>query len=112
MSFFKSLFGGGGKAPKQPKQAKQAEHKGFIIEARPYKEGGQYQLAGLISKEIGGARKEYRFVRADRFTTELRLPEEVVLTLPSLAEVVKAFHAHPHDEQTFEQSLGALRGRA
>ena len=67
MSFFKSLFGGGGKAPKQPKQV---EHKGFIIEARPYKEGGQYQLAGLISKEIGGARKEYRFVRADRFTTE------------------------------------------
>jgi hypothetical protein len=50
--------------------------------------------------------------RADRFSTELRLPEEVVLTLPSLAEVVKAFHAHPHDEQTFEQALGALRGHA
>jgi hypothetical protein len=46
--------------------------------------------------------------RADRFTTELRLPEEVVLTLPSLAEVVKALHAHPHDEQTFEQALGVL----
>jgi hypothetical protein len=28
--------------------------------------------------------------RADRFVTELRLREEVVLTLPSLAEVVKA----------------------
>jgi len=28
--------------------------------------------------------------RADRFTTELRLREEVLLTLPSLAEVVKA----------------------
>jgi hypothetical protein len=50
--------------------------------------------------------------RADRFSTELRLPEEAVLTLPSLAEVVKAFHAHPHDEQTFEQALGALRGHA
>jgi hypothetical protein len=50
-----------------------------------------------------------RFVRrADRFTTELCLPEEIVLTLPSLAQVVKALDAHPHDEQTFEQALGAL----
>jgi hypothetical protein len=67
MSFFKSLFGGGSKAAKP---GKTAEHKGFTIEAKPYKEGGQYQLAGLISKEIGGERKEYRFVRADRFTSE------------------------------------------
>ena len=48
---------------------KQAEHKGFTIEARPYKEGGQFQLAGVISKEIGGVRKEHKYIRADRFTS-------------------------------------------
>ncbi|HEX7108610.1 MAG TPA: HlyU family transcriptional regulator [Aestuariivirga sp.] len=68
MSFFKKLFGGGGAAA-APKSVKSAEHKGFTIEARPYKEGGQFQLAGVISKEIDGVRKEHRFVRADRFTS-------------------------------------------
>ena len=68
MSFFKKLFGGGG-TPAAPKAVKSAEHKGFTIEARPYKEGGQFQLAGVISKEIDGARKEHNFVRADRFTS-------------------------------------------
>jgi hypothetical protein len=48
---------------------KQAEHKGFTIEARPYKEGGQFQLAGVISKEIEGVRKEHKYIRADRFTS-------------------------------------------
>ena len=68
MSFFKKFFGGGGAAA-TPKSVKSAEHKGFIIEAQPYKEGGQFQLAGVISKEIDGVRKEHRFVRADRFTS-------------------------------------------
>ena len=68
MSFFKKLFGGGGAAA-EDKPVKSAEHKGFTIEARPYKEGGQFQLAGVISKEIDGVRKEHRFVRADRFTS-------------------------------------------
>jgi hypothetical protein len=68
MSFFRKLFGGGG-APSAPKAVKSAEHKGFTIEARPYKEGGQFQLAGVISKEVEGVRKEHSFVRADRFTS-------------------------------------------
>lgn len=71
MSFFKSLFGGGkpDETAGDAGTSKTAEHKGFTIEARPYKEGGQYQLAGLIWKEIGGTRKEHRFVRADRFSS-------------------------------------------
>jgi hypothetical protein len=68
MSFFKKLFGGGGEAG-EAKPVKSAEHKGFTIEARPYKEGGQYQLAGVISKEVGGVRKEHKYIRADRFTS-------------------------------------------
>ena len=66
MSFLRKLFGGGGK-PGETAPAKTAEHKGFVIAAAPYKEAGQYQTAGVISKEVGGVRKEHRFIRADRF---------------------------------------------
>ena len=69
MSFLKSLFGlggkGGGDAP--PATAAQVEHKGFIIKATPFKEAGQYQTCGVISKEVGGVLKEHKFIRADRF---------------------------------------------
>jgi len=70
MSFLKKLFGGGsgGAAPEKP--GKSAEHKGFTITAAPYSEGGQYQTCGVIAKEIGGEKKEYRFVRADRFASQ------------------------------------------
>ncbi|MEZ5773846.1 MAG: HlyU family transcriptional regulator [Hyphomicrobiaceae bacterium] len=73
MSFLKRLFGGGeaqGEVanPAVAPVAASAEHKGFTIEARPYKDGGQYQLAGLVWKEVDGVRKEHRFIRADRFS--------------------------------------------
>jgi hypothetical protein len=68
MSFLKSLFGGGRQTSDAP--AATAEHKGFTISAAPYREEGQWQLAGVISKEIGGERKERRFVRADRFASQ------------------------------------------
>ena len=70
MSFLKSLLGLGGKtASAAPSALKQAEHNGFTIEARPYKESGQFQTAGLISKTVDGVKKEHKFVRADRFST-------------------------------------------
>jgi hypothetical protein len=61
MSWLKKIFGGGGA---QPVVVKTLEYKGFLISAEPYKDGGQYQLAGVISKDG----KSYRFVRADKFT--------------------------------------------
>ncbi|WP_315924223.1 HlyU family transcriptional regulator [Mesorhizobium sp. SP-1A] len=73
MSFLKRLFGGGSSeaaeagASAPAKAAKQVEHKGFTIAATPYKEEGQYQTCGVVSKEIDGEVKEHRFVRADRF---------------------------------------------
>lgn len=70
MSFLKSLFGLGNKRRGQTAAiAKQAEHKGFVIEARPYREGGRYQTAGIISKDVEGVRREHKFIRADCFTT-------------------------------------------
>jgi hypothetical protein len=63
MSFWKKLFGGGIESP-PPKVARQVDYKGYLIEARPFKDGGQYQLAGRISKDG----KEHSFIRADKFT--------------------------------------------
>lgn len=72
MSFWKKLFGGGGGGGSDDAAAKPvqiAEHKGFTIEARPYKESGQFQVAGVIAKGEGEARKVHKFIRADRFPT-------------------------------------------
>ncbi|MBN9070219.1 MAG: hypothetical protein J0H34_01190 [Rhizobiales bacterium] len=72
MSFFKRLFGGGGESSSgadagAAKVLKEVEHKGFLVRATPFKQDGQFQTCGVVSKEIGGAVKEHRFVRADRF---------------------------------------------
>ena len=63
MSFWKSLFGGssGGEKASEP-----VEYNGFTIRAAPYKDQGQYQTAGIIEKDVGGVRKEHKFIRADR----------------------------------------------
>ena len=68
MSFLKKLFGGGDGAGAKPGAAQ--EYKGYAITATPIKEGGQWRLAGLITKEIGGVTKEHRFVRADLFSSK------------------------------------------
>ena len=68
MSFLKSLFGGRDKAEPEASApvAREIEHKGFIIQATPYKDGGQYQTCGTVAKVIDGLRKEHKFIRADR----------------------------------------------
>ncbi|PZR80985.1 MAG: hypothetical protein DI537_38865 [Stutzerimonas stutzeri] len=68
MSFLKSLFGGRKtEAAKPAGPVKSIEHAGFTIHATPYQEGGQYQLCGVVEKDVGGEVKSHRFVRADRF---------------------------------------------
>jgi hypothetical protein len=72
MSFWKSLFGGRGAASDAAGAGavqRREEYNGFTIEATPYPEGGQYQVAGTIRREIDGQLKEHKFVRADRFAT-------------------------------------------
>jgi hypothetical protein len=72
MSFLKRLFGGGGGARQEeaaPASGKEIEHNGFTIRATPFKAEGQFQCCGVVTKEIDGALKEHRFIRADRFTS-------------------------------------------
>jgi hypothetical protein len=63
MAFWSKWFGGSTAAEAKPE--KSLEYKGYVIEAMPYKEGGQWQLAGRIRKDG----REHRFVRADKFTS-------------------------------------------
>ena len=80
MSFLKKLFGGGStqqSAPAGPKR--QLEYNGFMIAATPYKEGGQWQTCGTVSKTIGGEVKQHRFVRADRFADEDAAADHAIL---------------------------------
>ena len=65
MSFLKRLFGGGSAEKSLPEPT--MEFDGFLVRATPFQEGGQWQLCGVIAREVDGVTKEYRFVRADRF---------------------------------------------
>lgn len=61
MSFWGKLFGST-KTAEIP--GKSLDYKGYLIEAIPFKEAGQWQLAGQISK----SGQVHKFVRADRFS--------------------------------------------
>ena len=72
MSFLKKLFGGGDAAPKsiEPAVVGEESYKGFTVKALIMQAGSEYQLAGMIEKEIGGELQSYKFVRADRFSSK------------------------------------------
>ena len=75
MSFWKNLFGGGGGSASASKTIEPAEvaeeaYKGFTVKSLIMPVGSEYQLAGLIEKEIDGELKSYKFVRADRFSSK------------------------------------------
>jgi hypothetical protein len=63
-SLFSGLFGGGNAASREV-AADAIEYEGFLIRPTPYSRNGQFQTCGVIEKEIGGERKEHRFVRAE-----------------------------------------------
>jgi hypothetical protein len=70
MSFFSSLFRRGSESgAAAAKAAAPIEYKGYVICAAPYKNNGQYQTAGSITREIDGVRKEHRFIRADAYAS-------------------------------------------
>ena len=82
MSFLKKLFGlgggsSGGSAPSAPR--KQLDYNGYLIAATPYKEGGQWQTCGTVSKTVGGEPREHRFIRADRFADEESAADHAIL---------------------------------
>jgi hypothetical protein len=67
MSFWSALFGG--RSARTEKLPDPVEYKGYVIRAAPYKNNGHYQTAGSIEKQIGGAPKAHRFIRADAYAS-------------------------------------------
>jgi len=84
MSFFSALFGRGGRTA-TAKAADPVEYKGYVISATPYKNNGHYQTAGTIAREIGGVRKEHRFIRADAYAS---YDDAVTFTLNKARQIV------------------------
>ncbi len=70
MSFWKKLFGMGEAATRRAAQrfwARKARR--YVIKAIEMKVGSEYQLAGLIEKEVNGELKSSQFIRADRLAS-------------------------------------------
>ncbi|MGY3689058.1 HlyU family transcriptional regulator [Vibrio coralliilyticus] len=69
MGLFSRLFGGGSK--EQAKiEVEPVEYKGFLIYQEAQPEGGQYRIAGRITKELDGQTQEHRFIRSDILASE------------------------------------------
>ncbi len=63
MGLFSRLFGG--KAEAKAVSVEPVEYKDFLIYQEVIAEGGQYRVAGRITKEIDGETKTHRFIRSD-----------------------------------------------
>lgn len=61
MSFLSKLFGGGGARP----GPEPIEYEGYSIVPEPMSDAGGYRIAARIEKEIDGAVKTHKLIRAD-----------------------------------------------
>ncbi len=69
MSFLKSLFGIGKSSPAASEPGPTREHNGYVIEAMPMTEGREFQVRGVIRREIDGVTREHTFIRVDKLPT-------------------------------------------
>ncbi|MGK4474496.1 HlyU family transcriptional regulator [Aeromonas molluscorum] len=95
-TLFKSLFGGA--APAAP-EVTPTEYAGYLIYPEPMAEGGQYRLAGRITKEVAGELCTHRFIRSDLFAS------------PADAERFMVQKAQTFINQTGEQMFGPRPGQ-
>lgn len=77
MGLFSRLFGSS-KHSEAKKEVEPIEHKGFLIYAESLQEGGQYRVAGRITKEVKGELKSHRFIRSDVLASEADANELMV----------------------------------
>ncbi|NIY81880.1 HlyU family transcriptional regulator [Vibrio hepatarius] len=69
MGLFSRLFGNKNTQPAQL-EAEPIEYKGFLIYQEAIGEGGQFRIAGRITKEIDGEVKTHKFIRSDLLPTQ------------------------------------------
>ena len=61
---FSALFKG---QPAQTADVTPTEYAGYLIYPEPMAEGGQFRLAGRITKDVDGVLQTHRFIRSDLF---------------------------------------------
>jgi hypothetical protein len=69
MSLIKGLWSkiaGGASAPAEDKPGETVEYNGYRITPTPFADGGQFQTAGRIEKDVDGVTREHRFIRAEK----------------------------------------------
>ncbi|CAM3792687.1 HlyU family transcriptional regulator [Vibrio aquimaris] len=69
MGLFSRLFGSNQKE-QSSKDIQPEEYKGFLIYQEAQAEGGQFRIAGRITKNIEGEVREHRFIRSDVLASE------------------------------------------
>lgn len=69
MSFLKSLFSFGKSSAAATEPPLSIEHKGYTIFATPMIVGREFQVCGLIKREVEGQAKEHQFIRVDKLPT-------------------------------------------
>jgi hypothetical protein len=87
VGFLKKLFGGGDDGDgANPDSAEPNEiYKGVAIRANPVKEaGGQWRIAGTVTKEVDGQSVSRQFVRADLVQDK----EQAIVTSVNKAKLI------------------------
>lgn len=69
MGLFSRLFGNKNTQPAQI-EVEPVEYKGFLIYQEANAEGGQFRIAGRITKEMDGEVKTHKFIRSDLLPTQ------------------------------------------
>ncbi|MCL9779838.1 HlyU family transcriptional regulator [Vibrio sp. S4M6] len=70
MGLFSRLFGSSKRDVPAAKTTEPVEYKGYLIYQESLEEGGQYRIAGRITKEIEGELKTHQFIRSDVLSSE------------------------------------------
>lgn len=76
LGFLSKLFGNNKTSVK--KEVEPTEYNGFLIYPEPVAEGGQYRIAGKITKEVNGETKTHRFIRSDVLSSETEACELMI----------------------------------
>jgi len=66
----RSLFGGKGGESAPPEPGPATDYKGFAIRPAPRREGDQWRVAGVITKELEGETREHHFIRAETLSSQ------------------------------------------
>lgn len=86
MSILRKIFGQSpSDVENRQKTSLTESYKEYEIRATPYKEAGQFQMCGVITRTVDGVVKEHRFVRADRFSSE---DEAAMFTVQKARQII------------------------